>query len=350
MGLALVLTLAAASVVAAPTDDGYIEGYAAAILQREFSLTAPSLRVQHGVITIDAADLTSVDQAAVLAHLERIPGVARVEVRPLGAPPATQRPQMASDQQLGFLPGDVLFKPLIADPRWPHFSATWQHYFGDPQFKDAAAFTFGESFAIYRAKLGPTWWEIGVQAGVFSLFDMGAPSFDLVNADYMIGIPLSFRHDDLSMQLRLFHQSSHLGDEFLIRTRTNRINLSYQSVDFKVSYDLHALLRLYAGVGYLFGQEPSTLDPWSIQYGLELTSPWPSRPSRWRPIAAVDIQNHQENKWSADVSARAGIEIDGVLLTRKLLFLLEYFNGYSPNGQFYKDRVQYLGIGTHFHF
>jgi hypothetical protein len=359
MGLALVLTLAAASVVvAAPVDDGYIEGYAAAVLQREFSLAAPSLRVQHGVITIDADDLASVDQAAVLAQLERIPGVARVELRPTGAPPpaaqparpAAQPPGMASDQQLGFLPGGVLFKPLIADPRWPHFSAAWQHYFGDPQFKDAVAVSFGESFAIYRARLGPILWELGLQAGVFSIFDMDAPSFDLVNADYMVGLPLSLRYTDLSMQLRVFHQSSHLGDEFLLRTRTNRINLSYQSVDFKVSYELRSVLRLYGGGGYLFGQDPASLDPWSIQYGLELTSPWPSRPARWRPIAAVDIQHHQENNWNPDISARAGIEIDGVLLTRKLQFLLEYFNGYSPNGQFYTDRVQYLGIGAHFHF
>lgn len=358
MSLALALTLTVAPlVVAAPADDGYIAGYAAAILQREFALTAPSLRVQQGVITIDAADLGDVDQAAVLAQLERIPGVARVEVRPAGAPappvaapPAARRPRVAPDQQVGLFPGDVLFKPLIADPRWPHFSAAWQHYFGDPQFTDAGAVSFGESFAIYRAKLGPTWWEIGLHAGVFSIFDLNAASFDLVNADYMVGIPLSFRYEDLSMQLRVFHQSSHLGDEFLLRTRTHRVNLSYESVDFKLSYDLRALLRMYAGAGYLFRRDPSTLDPWSIQYGVELTSPWPAPPSRWRPIAAVDIQHRQENDWTADVSARAGIEIDGVLLTRKLQFLLEYFNGHSPNGQFYRDRVQYLGLGTHFHF
>jgi Protein of unknown function (DUF1207) len=365
IGLALVLILVASSVVvAAPADDGYIEGYAAAVLQREFALAAPSLRVQQGVITIDGADLASVDQAAVLAQLQRIPGVARVEVRPAGAPPpavtpppapqpappAAQPPRLPPDQQVGLLPGGVIFKPLIADPRWPHFSAAWQHYFGDPQFKDAAAVSFGESFAIYRTKLGPTWWEIGLQAGVFSIFDLNSASFDLVNADYLVGLPLSFRYEDLSMQLRVLHQSSHLGDEFLLRTRTNRINLSYQKVDLKVSYEFRELLRVYAGGGYLFGQDPSSLDPWSIQYGLELTSPWPARPSRWRPIAAVDVQNQQENDWGSDVSARAGIEIDGVLLTRKLQFLLEYFNGHSPNGQFYKDRVQYFGLGAHFHF
>jgi hypothetical protein len=39
-----------------------------------------------------------------------------------------------------------------------------------------------------------------------------------------------------------------------------------------------------------------------------------------------------------------------VLLTRKLQILLEYFSDHSPNGQFYKDKVQYFGLGTLFHF
>ena len=110
------------------------------------------------------------------------------------------------------------------------------------------------------------------------------------------------------------------------------------------------MVRLYASGGYLFDQTPSNLDPFSVQYGLELRSPWPSRESRWRPIAAVDVKQQEENNWSADVSARAGVEIDGVLLTRKLQILIEYFSGHSPNGQFYKDKVQYIGLGTHFHF
>jgi hypothetical protein len=30
--------------------------------------------------------------------------------------------------------------------------------------------------------------------------------------------------------------------------------------------------------------------------------------------------------------------------------LFEYFYGNSPDGQFYKNRVEYLGLGVHFHF
>jgi Protein of unknown function (DUF1207) len=358
--VALFLVLwAPCAVAAAPDGDGYIEGYAAAVLQREFSLAAPSLRVQYGVITLDAADLATVDQASVVAQLERIPGVLRVEVRPAGAPPPVaippasppEPPKVIAEYQVGLLPGNLLFKPLIADPRWPHFSASWQRYVGDPDLKDAGSTTFGESFSLYRGKLGPVWWEVGVQAGVFSVFDLNTESFDLINADYAVGVPLSVRFGDFSAFLRLAHQSSHLGDEFLLRTtRPNRVNVSQQSVDLKMSYELAEILRVYGGGGYLFYTNPSDLKPWSVQYGAELTSPWPSRPSIWRPIAAVDVQQKEENNWSTDVSVRAGIQIEGVLLTRKFQLLFEYFNGHSPNGQFYVDRVEYFGLGAHFHF
>jgi len=349
--------LAVSPAAAAPGDDSYIAGYAAAVLEREFSLSAPSLRVQNGVLSVAAADLATADRARVVAQLEKIPGVARVVVLEAGAappvPPPTavvEPPRVLSEWQAGLFPGGVLFQPLIADPRWPHFSATWQHYFNDSQLSDAAAVSFGESFAFYRDRIGSAWWEIGLHAGVFSIFDLDSQSFDLVNADYLVGIPLSLRYEDFTAMLRVFHQSSHLGDEFLLRTKTNRINLSYEAVDLKLSYRIADVVRLYAGGGYLFDQDPSSLQPWSVQYGIELTSPWPSRESRWRPIAAVDVQQREENKWTADVSARAGIEIDGVLLTRKLQILIEYFTGHSPNGQFYKDKVEYIGIGTHFHF
>ena len=26
---------------------------------------------------------------------------------------------------------------------------------------------------------------------------------------------------------------------------------------------------------------------------------------------------------------------------------MEYFNGYSPNGQFYREKIEYIGVGIH---
>jgi hypothetical protein len=253
------------------------------------------------------------------------------------------------DLKTGLMPGGDLFGPLIADPRWPHFSMSYQYYINDPDFEHIAAVSFGETFTIYRLQAGTGLLEFGVQAGVFAIFDLASSSFDLINADYMVAATSAYRIGHLSVLARVFHQSSHLGDEFLLRTtRPDRVNLSYENVDLKLSYDFDAI-RLYGGGGYLFNSEPD-LQPWSLQAGLEFKSLWPSLKSRWRPIAALDLQSREENDWDIDVSARAGVQIEGVLASRSMQFLVEYFHGHSPNGQFFVRKVDYVGIGVHFHF
>jgi hypothetical protein len=349
--LAILTLLAAASAAADPRADAWLEGYAAAVLERDLGLTVRSLRAAQGVISLSAADLGAADRTRVVAALRAIRGVRHVEIVEGPPPRGMANGAPPSEWQTGRLPGGTLFRPLVADPRWPHFAASFQRYLGDRQLTDVGAVSFGETFTLFRDRAGSgAWWEVGIQAGVFAVFDLDAASKDLVNADYFVGVPLSARYEGWSAMLRLFHQSSHLGDEFLLRTRTERVNLSYESVDLKVSYEVGDVLRLYAGGGYLFDQEPADLDPWSIQYGLELISPWPARTARWRPIAAVDVQQREENGWSPDVSVRAGIQLDGVLASRNLQLLLEYFSGRSPHGQFYRDEIEYLGLGVHFHF
>ena len=354
LALLALLTLAP-SAAAAPPPDAWLEGYAAAVLERDLGLVVPSLRASGGVLTLSAVELGAVDRARVLSALRTIRGVTGVEIveGPPPAPPAepSDTPlRVLADWQTGLLPGGTLFRPLIADPRWPHFAASYQRYLDDRQLANVGAVSFGESFSLFRDRLGPVWWEVGVQAGVFAVFDLDAASTDLVNADYLVGVPLSGRYGGWSAMFRLFHQSSHLGDEFLLRTQTERVNLSYESVDLKVSYEFNDVFRLYGGGGYLFHQEPSGLAPWSIQYGAEIISPWPGREARWRPIAAADLQHREENAWSLDLSLRAGIQLDGVLASRNLQILLEYFKGRSPNGQFYKEKIEYIGLGAHFHF
>lgn len=360
--LGLLLALAAAiPAAAAPPADEWLEGYAAAVLERELKLSAPSLHVRGGVLTLRAADLGGTDRARLEALLSGIRGITRVEiisgpapapatVFAVSTPTAIAPAKVMVDWQTGLLPGGTLFKPLIADPRWPHFAASYQQYLRDPTLTDVGAVSFGETFALLRERYWQSWWEIGIQAGVFAIFDLNAESKDLINADYFVAIPFGYRRGDVSALLRVFHQSSHLGDEFLLRTKAERLNLSYEGIDMKASYEPTDWLRVYGGAGYLFDTDPADLDRWSLQYGIELASPWPGRAAGWRPIAAVDVQHREENDWSSDFSARTGIEIDGVLASRKMQILFEYFLGRSPNGQFFKQKIEYFGVGAHFHF
>lgn len=68
---------------------------------------------------------------------------------------------------------------------------------------------------------------------------MDASSDDLLNSDYLVGFPLSFRFGKFTGRFWFFHQSSHLGDELLLSGNApERINLSIEAVDLELAYDI----------------------------------------------------------------------------------------------------------------
>ena len=161
--LAAIVTLSAVRAAAAPATDEYIRGYAAAILTRDFRVRAPSLRVSRGVVHIASPDLASVDRAAVVAALGAIDGVTGVIVlddQPpasavsvavtsvTAAAPAAPAAPLLLDT--GFMPGGLLFRPLLADPRWPHFSLGYRKYFDEDDFDSVVAGSIGENLPLYR--------------------------------------------------------------------------------------------------------------------------------------------------------------------------------------------------------
>src|SRR5260370_9352053 len=91
----------------------------------------------------------------------------------------------------------------------------------------------------------------------------------------------------------VFHQSSNLGDEFLLRSRIERVNLTYESVDLKLSYDLPWGFRVYGGGGSLFDQEPADLPPWAGPGGVEFPNPWALAPRPPPPLAPLGLPSPQ---------------------------------------------------------
>ncbi|MGH0030957.1 MAG: DUF1207 domain-containing protein, partial [Myxococcota bacterium] len=256
-----------------------------------------------------------------------------------------------SESGIQILPRHELFDPLLADPREPHFSAVYQWYLDDDELTHVGSANFGESFALLGGPLGgDARWELGLMGGVFSVFDLDAASSDLVNTDFWVGPTLSFERGRASARLRLFHQSSHLGDEFLLRNRPDRVNLSYEGVDLVGSFQVHPALRVYAGGGVLVHTEPD-LDPLSIQAGAELRSPIAFLDDLVRPVAAFDYQSTEENDWREELSTVAGFEIANPEVSDlRLMLLASWFKGNSPNGQFWERRIDLFGLGAHLYF
>lgn len=350
---------------ASAVNDSYLEGYAAGLLSKDFPVDFSGIKVRRGVMKVPVGGLSPNDRTRVLQILATIPGV--FEVRPVERTPAPVIEGSAAQDGLrmtslastaifetGSLPAGHLFKPLLADPRWAHFSATFRNYVGDElDGNNNASVSFGETLPFYRGNVGATavQWEIGLQAGVFSEFNLDARSSDLINSDFIASMYSSFRAGSGSAFLRIYHQSSHLGDEFLLQTDLERVNLSYEGADIRFSWEAPHGLRFYAGGGGIFHKEPSSVGTWSGQYGFEFRSPWRFESVALRPIAGVDVQLREQNDWNEDVVVKAGLQLDNVVTYgRTLQFLVEYSSGHSPAGQFFESNVDYFGLGAHYNY
>ncbi len=253
----------------------------------------------------------------------------------------------------GLMANHSLFQPLIADPKWPRFTLAYQYDLKRSVLRrHAFAPNFGASFSIYRVtdREKDQEWELGMQAGLFGLMDIGRNPSALINADYFVGVPISYRKGAFTTLLRPYHISTHLGDEFMLTPEgkaTKRINLSYEGIDLILSYNINAF-RVYGGGGYLVHKEPSYIKPLKIQIGTEYYSDYTFMGGRLRPVSGIDIKADQNGAWFPGVSVKTGVQIENsALISNKLQVMLEFYSGKSMHGQFYKDKIQTIGIALH---
>jgi len=295
----------------------------------------------------------------------RIPSLAAALLPLLAAASATAQAvvlrcgsQIHSGEASGFVafPQDEIFCPLIADPKQPRsFLGLQRGEFGtldDPNAEQTTigAIGLGDSFGLLRWGGGRPGdgFHLALSGAVLAQFDLGSSSTDLINADYVVALPLTWRRGWLSTRLRLYHQSSHLGDEYVLRSpEIQRDNLSFESLEALVSAEAGPL-RVYGGAEHLFRREPASLERKLAHAGVELRS---SASRVLSLLAAADIKSSEQHDWRRALSARAGVQIAPRARAghplRRVLLLAEYYEGPSPYGQFFLDDIRYAGFALH---
>jgi hypothetical protein len=252
------------------------------------------------------------------------------------------------------LPRGNVFCPLVADPKQPR---TFVSVLRESDIFDTEIGAIGVADELGLLRWGGSspgdGLQLSVVGAVFAQFDLGTTSFNLINTDFLVGLPLTVRHRGFSMSVRPYHQSSHLGDEFLLETDIERENLSFESVQVLLSQEIGPI-RVYGGGERLFNREPSELEPQVAQGGIELM---PSgtleigRASRIGFIAGVDVKTSEQQDWKPAWSARGGIEFgrprDALSPARRAQLLFEFYEGPTPYGQFFRAGMRYMGIGVH---
>ena len=256
---------------------------------------------------------------------------------------------------IGF-PQDQIFCPLLADPKEPRsFVSLLRGTFrslDDPSGTGTtiASVGIGDSFGLIRwnGPDGGDGLQLDLVGSIFAQFDLGTESNDLINADYIIGLPLTFRAKGFSIRTKVYHQSSHLGDEYLLRSEDiERENLSFESFEFTASQEVSAL-RVYGGGEWVFRHQPQALATKLFHTGAELRTPRAGA----QLVAGIDVKMSDLHDWSPATSGRIGVQFRRTSPeghpTRLVTLMVETYKGPSPYGQFFQDDISYVGVGLHF--
>lgn len=244
----------------------------------------------------------------------------------------------------------VLYPTQVANPRQVSFS-------GGIRLRDSVAgqvstpVSFGDQFPLYRWSNVDIWSKKGdlqleIEGAVFAIFNQTCDSSPLINADYYVAVPLTYAHDKWAHRVRLYHISSHLGDEYLKRCdHAKRLNKSYEAIDYFTAYDITKQIRVYGGPGVIVHSDSEMhLKPLYAQYGMEVrVGRYDWKQLYGTPYLAMHFENWQDNDWKVDATFALGYEwgkING--MGKKIRASVEYHSGYNDAGQFSRIRNDYI--------
>ena len=247
-------------------------------------------------------------------------------------------------------PTDDVFRPLLANPTEPRFFIRALALKTTTERLTIASVGFGGTFGFYRwpGERPGEGWQVGIFGGVDSQFDLTTESKDLINTDFRVGFPLTYKRGQFSARARIFHQSSHLGDEFILSGNApQRINLSLESADFVLAWEAGGW-RPYAGGYSLLYSNEDIEKKFGLHAGLDYAGRAPLL-GGGRLVGGVDVKWFDELNWRPGVSVKLGLEYGRPYPQRRgITVLLEAYDGSSPFGQFYLSNIKYYGLGVQF--
>lgn len=351
-------------------SDTYLEGYLQALIDTQFHGSKVVAIVRNNRVYLANLPENRAEAKSIIAMVEESPGVLAVESQI-----SDEEAQYAQSDYIPIRPkvhgiwfpqNTVLFPPCVADPRAVTASMAyrWQwkqasNYMGS----NAAAVSYGDEFPIFRwINLGNLSGELqlGIEGGAWAVFrfdtlDPGEMA-ELINTDFYLGIPVSFKFDKWSFRFRLYHISGHLGDEFIVTNPSfERHNPSFEAIDLFAAYQVIESLRLYAGMGRVMHSDDTYhLQPLYFAYGGELRlfrrHLYYNRLYSQAFIAAY-LTNSEARGWGTDQTYAVGYEWSKLRgAGRKFRIFGEFHNGFAEDGQFFKMRLLYLSLNFSYGF
>jgi hypothetical protein len=263
-------------------------------------------------------------------------------------PPPAPASAPAGYPVTAFPSGDI-YSVYVADPHRPTNSVAESFTVGGGIPETRSPLTqvaTGGRFGMVRfgpAAPGGRAWQISVEAGFDALFD-SQNKLDVVGWDGNYGLTVTTASSSpLAWKFGLTHVSSHIGDEYLMRTGRERLNYTREELNVGAAWRWSPQWRAYSEAGVAYFRGDDALKPWRLQGGVEWDSGLGPCGRRFACYAAADLSSMQERDWRRDVTAAIGIVVQSVGRTSRIF--LEWHDGRPTANEFYTDTVKTLSLG-----
>jgi uncharacterized protein DUF1207 len=249
-----------------------------------------------------------------------------------------------------FLPPGTLYPPYLADPQSVGFGVQWLNY-ADTAIPDSGihrvALEAGGQFGVVRAGLsgaGGRAWQVDVLGGFNFQFDADH-SLDNIGWDGRYGLLVTTgKLHGAAFKFGVLHDSSHVGDEYMARTRRQRIGYTRHELAAGVSFPVDEHWRTYAegGWGYELAND-ELMKPGRGQAGLEHDSCRDHRERCTGWYGAVDVSATEERDWRLDMAAQIGLAARSG--DRNWRIGIEWYDGRPPIGEFFQYTERSISLG-----
>jgi len=195
-------------------------------------------------------------------------------------------------------------------------------------------------------------WEVNFGTAIFTQFDLikkedGSFLAGLINNDYKVSIDCSLRKNKNLLKFRIFHLSSHLGDDYIERNQGNAINdksENYEQADITYMRVTKANYW-YAGAGeiytkYVFRKRFSIQGGGLLNFGEQKLINF---------FTSANVKLLAENDFAPDIRTAFGVNFNR---KSESVFRLwaEYYNGQLPYSTIDYGRVTWTGLGLSISF
>jgi hypothetical protein len=216
---------------------------------------------------------------------------------------------------------------------------------GDSEFgrEPEAEVGVGENFPVLALRRGERPVTLGFGTQVYGRFSLGDRKSALISNDWVVGLNTTAALGAWSITGEIYHESSHLGDEYSDRFSATRLDWTREVAAAWLSYGTGPV-RITGNLSYVLIDELDLDRP-----GAALAADYEGRPfghllgGPVRPVGGIFFQGEAATNWRISTSAKLGIAVSRSGGRREIGLALIAHDGLSTQRQFFRHESSYIG-------